>query len=827
MGAIAIIVGIDAYNDQPLTSAVRDALAFKDALLQFSLVDAGSMTLLTAPALDDGLLATRDEITAALRQPYLHGDDVDRMYVFFSGHGMLVPSSVSGSTSSTAFLPADVTDPIAEPWKLLNVDNLLQSFRTAGPREQFFVVDACRNLRYEQYPPELSPFGLSGRNQPAVGVRAQGALYAVSPGGQALGSRDGLGVMTSHLIQALHGAGEALDYDDALDSYVVTLHSVYAYIRARIEQQVSALPGWQRQYMLPDPLSSGPPLTPIRLVPDPGPASLTLTVEPPAAARDVIVFLLQRGTELAEPRWPPEVFGQPVPVPRQRFRLQAYSHGKTRIEPELIDARTTDRARITHDLGQYGPTPSSAAGPAAPSRDPGLGPATVRHGLSALFLPELAAIGAWHDRPCGWLKAAAEEPWAAVDIAGLGPPYREQSVRPWQGVLPEVLLPAGSYEVKFRVGSQAFSQTVAEVEERRLTVVRASAAASPLVASLTGATEHPSTVTFSEAVGPVQANPALSLVTLTALSRIRGAEGLLGFVPSAQAGVPRLSRSLSVAVAVDGTRWPVPADEIATGITAAIRGPGGQDRPVPLEALSAEAKLSLRPPVAGLGQIVTALVRIPWAGSTLTLRSAQAGAVELAVASVSGRTTSVGIVLRADGGIDVAQVITATRVDRTTAALQARRFLLGQWLYQSGELARYGLATEPEELRDVLTGEAVDPVLSAMAFYAWSSELAADGTGGPPGNPDAARFREQVGRRLTDAFPSNIDAVVIAALLDGTRRIQVRSMAQHGLMPVLAASTRAAAKMLNDPGAPLSAVAGQVAPDSLWTLRWTQLGEGS
>jgi hypothetical protein len=72
--AVAVIIGVDAYGGQPLTSAVRDALAFRDALLQLSLVDAGSVTLLAAPAQDGGLLATRDEITAALRQPYLHGD---------------------------------------------------------------------------------------------------------------------------------------------------------------------------------------------------------------------------------------------------------------------------------------------------------------------------------------------------------------------------------------------------------------------------------------------------------------------------------------------------------------------------------------------------------------------------------------------------------------------------------------------------------------------------------------------------------------------------------------------------------------------------------
>jgi hypothetical protein len=347
--------------------------------LELELVDEDSVTLLTAPAQNSGRLATRDEITAALRQPYLYGDDIDRIYVFFSGHGMLVPSRASRSTSVTAFLPVDVTDPIAEPWKLLNIDDLLQSFRTAGPREQFFFFDACRNLVYDEYPPEVSPIGLTGRNQPAVGMRAQGAVYAVSPGGQALGSRSGLGVMTSHLIRALHGAGEALDYNDELNSYVVTLQSAYSYVRARIEQQISGLDSWQRQYMLPDPISSGQPLTPIRLVSDPGPASLTLTVEPPSDAKYVIVSLLQHGIRLAAPQWPPELFGQPVAVPPQRFRLSVGSHfGATGVEPELVDARTMTSARIKHQyIGPLGPGPKLPPGPVGLPSEPGPGPANV------------------------------------------------------------------------------------------------------------------------------------------------------------------------------------------------------------------------------------------------------------------------------------------------------------------------------------------------------------------------------------------------------------------------------------------------------------------
>ncbi len=825
MKAIAIVVGIDAYRDQPLTSAVHDALAFKDALLRLDLVDAGSVWLLTAPAQDGGPPATRDEITAALRHPYLHGDDIDRMFVFFSGHGILVPSSASRATSATAFLPADLTDPIAEPWKLLNIDNLLQSFRTAGPSEQFFFIDACRNLAYDAYPPDLPPIGIGGRNAPAVGGRAQGALYAVSPGGQALGSKAGLGVMTDHVIQALHGAGEALDYDDALDSYVVTMNSVYAYVKARIEALVSGLPGWQREYMLPDPAMAGRPLTPIRLVPDPPPATLTLTVEPPDEARFITACLLQRGARLADPQWPPQPFGEPVPVQPQRFRLSASSYfGATGVEPELIDARTVTTARITHKyMGPMGPGPRLHT-VVAPPDDPGPGPATVAYGEGDRRLRGSIA----RDDPRGWLRPVAEEPWASVDIAGLEPPYLAQSVRPWQGVWSEAILPVGSYRVTFRVGGLIFSQAVAEVVRRELTVVEATSAASPLVAGVTRASRHPTTVTFSEAVGPVQADPALSLVTLIALQRVRGAEGLLDAIPRRVAApVPAPGGWLSLAVAVDGSGWPVRANEIAAGLRAAIVE-GGERRPVRLDVLTTGLQdAGLPHPGIGLDQIVTAATLVPSAGCTLAVRSELVGDVELAIASAADRVTSVGIVYRTDGAIHVAQVITPAELERAEAARHARRSLLGQWLYQRGEMVGLGLTTEPGELRDVLTGDEVDPVLSAMAFHAWSEDLAANASGMPGGNPDAARFRTRVGRHLIEAFPSSPDAVVIGALLDDGEWTRVADMATDGLTPVLAGNTRAAARMLADPRSPLSVAAGHTLPGRVWTLRRLRRGEGS
>jgi hypothetical protein len=49
MTSAAVIVGIDTYDIQPLTSAVRDAEQVRDTLLELGLVENEAVTMLTAP----------------------------------------------------------------------------------------------------------------------------------------------------------------------------------------------------------------------------------------------------------------------------------------------------------------------------------------------------------------------------------------------------------------------------------------------------------------------------------------------------------------------------------------------------------------------------------------------------------------------------------------------------------------------------------------------------------------------------------------------------------------------------------------------------------
>jgi hypothetical protein len=821
VNAVAIIVGINAYRDQPLTSAVSDAVAFRNALIELGLVDPDSITLLTAPAEPDSLLATRDAITAALREPYLHGDGVDRMYVFLSGHGMLVQSNASHSASATAFLPADVSDPMSEPWKLLNLDDLLRSFRSAGPREQFFFIDACRNLRYDQYPPELGPIGLAGRGQPPVGGRAQSVLYAVSPGGQALGNVGGLGVMTSHLVQALHGTGEALDFDDGLDSYVVTAQSVYAYVAARVGEQVASLAQWQREYMLPDQYNNGPPLRPIRLVADPGPGTLTLTVDPPGDAEYVNVTVLQRGARLEEPRWPPKSFGTPVEIPRQRFRLSVGSHyGATGVEPELIDGRTMTTALIKHKyFGPLGPGPKLPPGPAPAPSDPGPGPADVTYSESA----PVTTRGTYGIRAvspsAGWLEAIVAEPWTTVEIVGLDPPYLAEITQANLDEPAQLAVPPGSYRVRFRVGSEQFSETIAEIEEGRATTIRATAFASPLVSDVTGQIEHQAAFELSEHFGPVQANPALTLATLIALSRAHESQEMLQFsepIPSLWA--PNPDGWLSLAIAIDGSAWDRPAAQVTAGLEAEVTTPKAYHPNL--------IQLSPMGQSAGLDQIVGGAAILPLPNCTLIVRSPMIGEIELPVAAARRMVTSIGIVLRADGGLDVAQLLTPLHLDEVAVAEHARRSLLGQWLYQSGELISLGRQVASDRLGEIIAGNDFDPVLSPMAYHALSRQLAAD----PADQGETIRrAQEEIGFQIFSESDGHLDSALIGTHLGLDRSRSVGQTADlgwallsEGQLPLLADSLRLATAMYGRLPALAAEQAKTVQPGSTWTLRWKQ-----
>ena len=207
--SVAVIVGIDAYKRQPLTSAVNDARAVKRALISLGSLSHHDVTLLTSKS----RRPTRDAIRQALYEVYESGDRYDRLYFYFAGHGLLAPADAARGVPHTAIVPIDVADLEVNADKLIDVTELAQYFQFAGPREQFFIIDACRDLVFDKDPPNLPSVSWSAKPQEGR-QRAQAILWAAPPKGRAAGIKDGAGVMSRHLVQALGGGPESLDWSD-------------------------------------------------------------------------------------------------------------------------------------------------------------------------------------------------------------------------------------------------------------------------------------------------------------------------------------------------------------------------------------------------------------------------------------------------------------------------------------------------------------------------------------------------------------------------------------------------------------------------------------
>ena len=90
MKSAALIIGVDEIADRPLTSAVNDAMAFREALLELDMVAENQVTLLTTPARHPTARdATRRNIKTEIDRFYRSGEQYDRLFFFFAGHGLL------------------------------------------------------------------------------------------------------------------------------------------------------------------------------------------------------------------------------------------------------------------------------------------------------------------------------------------------------------------------------------------------------------------------------------------------------------------------------------------------------------------------------------------------------------------------------------------------------------------------------------------------------------------------------------------------------------------------------------------------------------------
>jgi len=792
----AIVIGIDAYATQPLTSAVNDARLFAKTLVDLGLVSSG-IRLLTAPPSGEDNLPTRKHILDALRPYYTGEESVDRLFVYYAGHGLLAFSDAARALPRTALVPVDVRDLATDGDVLIDVDSVLARLRFSGPAEQFFFIDACRDLGYDDYPDMTTSLGWKA--VPSGAERKQAILYAVPPLGKAQSESGGLGVMTRHLVDAFHGRGIALDYSDDLRKYVVSAESVAAYVQKRVLETIGAMPLWQRNYALPRLDHREPKAGPIREIDQPAPAHLTLYIRPQDAEPATRVRLTQMETSVCS--WPPNSYRQPFPVKPHRYWLEAESDAGW-LDPPMrrIDVREQDQATI-----DIQPPPLS---------DPTVPPPLVEEPVPGDVMSTILDIT--YGRPAGLLPpprstvaVEALEPQSTVELEQIDPPYLR-----WAAAqrLDRAVAP-GAYRVRFRLGRAVFSESEVDVPNRAVVTVRPMVGDSPLLREVISPSVWAWTrVVITPTMGPIQADvlpTALSFYGIKPFDRTRAYrmpfdESFPHFDPHAFG-----MRPVSLVLAVEGTRWPVPAGEVLSSarVVAEVAGHVTVIPILPLSDFFREGRV-------GLG-----VVEAPARSFTIRVRSPYTGAITAAAASLDRRATVIALTLRADGSFDLSQNLLQIpgrrynendKVAKIPHARMLRGLQLGQRLYESGELVER--AGSSGLLADLLHARRTDPVLSCMAYFAGSDS-------GLIGKNLLARTARNL-RRYWD-IP---DARVIYGLAFPAQRDQALSgVLDSNELPVLARSAAELARYAQERGSDDHAVvtlSRRVMPGQPWLVSW-------
>jgi uncharacterized caspase-like protein len=796
-GSSAIIIGIDAYATQPLTSAVNDAQLFAKTLVDLDLVDGPDIRLLTAPSGSQEDLPTRKGILDALRLYYTGEKSADRLFVYYAGHGLLAFADAARALPRTALVPVDVRDLGTDGDLLIDLDSVVQRLRFSGPAEQFFFIDACRDLAYDEYPDATTALGWKTAQLGAE--RKQAILYAVPPLGTAQSERGGLGVMTRHLVDALHGRGIALDYSDDLRKYIVSPESVAAYVRKRVLETVGAVPLWQRNYVLPRLDHREPQTGPIREIDKPSVAHLTLYVRPQEAEARTRATLTQMDDLVCS--WPPNSYGQPLAVKPRRYWLEADSDaGVTEPAERRIDAREEHEATIEirpptaeRTIDSFAP---EEPGPSEPHVE-------MTRDITASLLP----------RPeFGTIFAGALEPQSTVELEQIDPPYLRW-VSPYRLARS---VPPGAYRIRFRLGRDIFSESEIDVRDQTDVKVAPTIGSSPLIRDMFGAGASDMQVVISETIGPIQAGvlpTALSIIgvkpfdTAHELSgRFDGAVSLLD--PKAFA-----MRPVSLVLSVDGNRWPLLAREVLRSARVTVDGPAGV------------AEIPVAPLLDGAydGRVGLGVIAAPARSFIIRVQSPYIGAITLAAASMPKRVTVIALTFRPDGSFDMSQNLfpipglgydkLATRIPY---ARMVRDLQLGQSLYESGELIER--AGSSELLTDLLSAKRTDPVLSCMAAFAWSDT-------GQSGHDLLAA----TARNLRRYFGDLADAQVIQGLAFPTEREQSLSDAlDTNNLPVLARSAAELARYAHERrrhDRAVVALSRRIRPGQSWLMNW-QAGDG-
>jgi hypothetical protein len=243
----AVVIGVDRYWSEraSLQGAVNDALTMRTWLLdkKGGNVPKQQLLLLLSPRQDvkpdvEFVEATKDNINLAINDLMLISKgEGERLYFFFAGHGLTarVANRDENALVTTGFNAVNTDHSIA-------LRSLWEFFETTQFRDQFFFVDACRNVPpWEKHEFEIGRWTLPRSRDPGKPPVQQFILYATSPGLKAVEVRDVAGAehgaFTGALLDGLGGKGEAKAWSWEREYYEVRWDRLVDYVRKRVEAE--------------------------------------------------------------------------------------------------------------------------------------------------------------------------------------------------------------------------------------------------------------------------------------------------------------------------------------------------------------------------------------------------------------------------------------------------------------------------------------------------------------------------------------------------------------------------------------------------------------
>ena len=144
-------------------------------------------------------------------------------------------------SNENGIVPTDFSDVLTG--QALSLRSIVELFQSTRFREQFFFIDACRNIPYE------GEFRISHYDKPrppAIPVSPQFIMYATGPGLKAQEihrASDERGAFTSALIEGLNGKGTAKAWSGNDEEYVVRWERLFSYVERELRSMNLAMGG--------------------------------------------------------------------------------------------------------------------------------------------------------------------------------------------------------------------------------------------------------------------------------------------------------------------------------------------------------------------------------------------------------------------------------------------------------------------------------------------------------------------------------------------------------------------------------------------------------